>query len=797
MLKNYLKIALRSFRKQKLTSAINIIGLSIGIACAGLGFVFIQHELSYDRFHDESEKIYWLSASIQNKINISSTPAPLSPELAANFPEVSEAFRLENHDILVRSGNEFFREEAHFVDPNFFSFFSFELVEGTPDHVFDNTNAIVLSAEMARKYFGRLSPVGKTLTVNYRGQEEVFEVSGVAADPPQNSSQQYQFLLPLRFLYREKPDALAGDWGSFPATSFIRLRETADLSSMEAKLPGFIDEKVNTGGEDDRKLLFNLMALKNYHLRDNYRANGLTPPADMSYLRILGLIAGLILLVACFNFMNLSNARGSGRLTEVGVRRVMGAVRGQLVGQFLSEAILMSLISLILGVGLIELALPFIGEITGTALQINWLDPGVLLPLLAISGTTGVLAGMYPALLLSRLKAVQSFQSNFKTGGNNLVTKGSLIFQFALSIGLLSCTLIMYQQQQFIKNQNLGFNQEEVVVIPTQISYQDAEASQRLVEQYRNELSQQPGIVQVSGVSNSFNKGNSAVFVEEEDGSQIPVFFYNTDATYIPLLDIELSAGRNFADDSESNGEQGVIVNETFLKQFAIEGSVEEYRLPEKFRGMANSRILGVVKDFNYMDLKSDVRPLILQAEPDAHLGYLLVKVRPGSVDQTLAQLRTSWQKISPDKPFEFSFLDDDIQQQYLTEARWNKAITGATLLAILIACLGLFGLIALILTERTKEIGIRKILGASIPDITWLISRQFVILLTIAAIFAIPAAWWVMEQWLENFAYKINIQALIFIGAVGITLIIALLTTSLQSARAAMSNPVDALRQE
>lgn len=793
MLTNYLKIALRSFWKQKLTSAINIIGLSIGIACACLGYVFIQHELSFDRFHDESEKVYWLSASIHNKINISSTPGPLSPELKASFPEVSEALRLENHDILVQSGNEFFRETGHFVDPNFFSFFNFELLEGEPDRVFEHTNAIVLSQSMAQKYFGRLSPVGKNLTINNQGKEAIFEVSGVVAQAPQNSSLQFDFLLPIQFLYQDDPSKLASNWDAFPVTSFIRLRHESDLKTLEQKLPEFIATHLE--GEDE--LAFSLRSLHNYHLQDEYPANGLVPPANLSYIRILGIIAILILLVACLNFMNLSNAKGSGRLTEVGVRRVMGAVKGQLLGQFLSESILMSLLSLVLGLGLIELILPYIGQITGAELAINWLDLKVLIPLLVISGLTGLLAGIYPAILLARLKAVQTFKANFKTGGNNLVTKGSLVFQFTLSIGLLSCTWIMYQQQQFIKNRNLGFNKEEIVVLPTQLSHRNAEASQRLVQQFKNEIEGQSNILAISGVSNSFNKGNRALFVEEEDGSQLTIFQYFTDQDYLPLLGLELQKGHNFRESAEVGGERAILVNETFLSTLDIKGPIEEYRLPEKFDDLANARIIGVLKDYNYLNLKNEIRPLMLEQKKDAFLGHILVKIQPEAIDQTLAQLRTSWQKISPDKPFEFSFLDDDIQQQYQNETRWNKAISGATFLAILIACLGLFGLIALILTERTKEIGIRKILGASIPDITWLISRQFVILLSVAALIAIPAAWWIMHNWLEHFAYRINIQLFIFAGALGITLLIALLTTGLQTAKAAMQNPVDALRDE
>lgn len=779
-----------------MTSAINMTGLSIGIACASLGFVFIQHELSYDRFHRESDQIYWLSASIKNKINLSSTPGPLSYQLNEQFSEVTEYFRFENDEILVRSGNEFFKESAHFVDPNFFSFFNFQLLDGSSDQVLSKPNGLVLTEAMAIKYFGRVSPIGKSLRISYQGKDEIFEVTGVAANPPANSSLQYTFLAPLSFLYQDDPEVLVSKWDNFPMTSFVRIRDKQDLNSLREKLPAFIASNIKIDGMEENSLLFQLRSLEDYHLKDQYLANGLTPPATMTYVRILGIIALLILVVACLNFMNLANAQGSGRLREVGVRRVLGAARPQLIGQLLTESVLMSVFSLGLGIILIEIALPLITEVTGFPLSFNWLTPGVIFPLIGIAIVTGILAGLYPSLLLSRLNAVQTFKSSFKAGGDNLVTKGGLVFQFALSIGLLSCTFVMYQQQQFIKNRNLGFEQEQIVVIPTQTTFQEAAQSRRVVEQYKNEVLANPNVLQAAGVSYSFDRGNAALFVDEEDGSQVPVFFYNIDQDYIPLLDITMAEGSNFNTDSPENPDKSLIVNEAFLRHFGID-QIEEYQLPEKFSDLANARIIGVVKDYHYLNLKSEIRPLILQMKKDAHFGYILVKIGPGKVDETLAQLQSNWQKISPSKPFEFSFLDEDIQRQYLVEARWNKAITGAAVLAILIACLGLFGLIALILSERTKEIGIRKILGASIPDIAWLISRQFVVLVMIAALIAIPIAWWTMQQWLENFAYKIDIPVLLFFLALGVTLIIALLTTGIQSAKAATQNPVDALRYE
>ena len=794
MFKNYLKIALRSFGKHKLTTSINVIGLSIGIACASMGYLFVQHELSYDKFHEEYENIYWLSSTINENFNLASTPGPLAVDLKAEYPEVTEAFRLQDNEILVQSGNEFFKEKAHFVDDNFFEFFSFELIQGNFTSALKEQDGMVITADMAQKYFGRTNPVGQNLALQFKGQEVVKTITAVATNPPQNTSLDFSFLLPLESYYQDEPEALVNDWSQFPVTNFIRLRSAEDLASLTDKLPAFIESKM--GKDSDITYNFQTHSLDRYHLYEGYAANGLKEPADLSYIKILGIIAIMILLVACFNFMNLANAQGSKRLMEVGVRRMLGAERRQLLGQFFSESVLLSLISLGCGILLLELVIPFIGQLTGFALEINWTQPTVFLPLLGIAIFTGLLAGAYPAILFSKLRTVQTFKSEFKAGGNNWVTKGSLIFQFALSIDLLSCTFIMYQQQQFIKNKNLGFDQEQVVVIPTQFNYKEKEKTERFVKQFKQEITAFPNVLSAAGVSYSFNRGNAGTFIKEEDGSNDIVFQYQVDTDYLSTLSVNLLEGRNFSDEQASDRENALIVNEAFLKKYGVE-SIEGYKLPEKFEQLANREIIGVIEDYNFLTLKSQIRPMVWEMPEKPYYRYLLAKISPNDVDQTIGQLKNSWQTANPSKPFEFFFLDEDIQQQYQTEERWQKAISGAAVLAIVIACLGLFGLIALILIERTKEIGIRKVLGASIPDITWLVSRQFVMLLFLSAILAIPISWWAMQNWLEDFAFRINIQGFVFLLAIGLTLVVALLTTGLQSVKAASGNPVDALRYE
>lgn len=794
MFKNYLKIALRSFAKHRLTTSINIIGLSIGIACASLGYLFVQHEYSYDTFHEEHDQIYWLSSTINENFRISGTPGPLAEDLLKEFPEVTEGLRLEQGEILIQSGNEFYKEKSLFVDDNFFEFFNFSLVQGQASQVLKAKEGIVLTERMAKKYFGRTNPIGQNLKLQLRGQEITTTVSGVAANSPQNTSIDFSVLLPLETLYKDEPSVLLSDYDGFPLTNFIRLREAGDHKAFEEKLPAFVKSKMSS--EAEFSYAFNMHALKDYHLNDGHLANGLKEPADKSYVRIMGIIAVLILIVACFNFMNLANAQGSKRLLEVGVRRVLGADRRQLIGQFLSEAVLLSLISLGIGVILLDLALPFIAQITGFPLAIDWTKAQVLLPLLAICLMTGLLAGAYPAVLFSKLRTVQTFKSNFKAGGNNWVTKGSLIFQFAISIGLLSCTFIMYQQQQYIRDKNLGFDQEQLLVIPTQINYEQKAEAERFVEQFKQEVKAFPNVLSAAGVSYSFNRGNAGIFIQEEDGSSNLIFQYEVDPDYLSTLAINLKEGRNFSLDQQGDREKSIIVNQAFIDKYAVE-SIEGYKLSEKFEGLADREIIGVLENYNFLDLKNQIRPMVWEYPKEPYYRFILTKISPDEVDQTIAQLKDTWQAAAPSKPFEFFFLDEDIQSQYETEARWQKAISGATILAIVIACLGLFGLIALILIEKTKEIGIRKVLGASIPDITWLVSRQFIILLLIASTLAIPISWWAMQKWLADFAFSIDIQVVVFLIAIGLTLAIALVTSGLQSAKAAARNPVEALRYE
>lgn len=799
ILKNYIKVAFRSFWRQKLTTSINIFGLTLGIACAGLAYIFMQHELSYDKFHHQSDTIYTFMTRFKGDVNFISTPGPLAPSLVAEFPEVESGIRIQGKKVLVQSNKELFNEEILLTDAHFFDFFDFKLLEGDKHQVLREVNSLVITKAMALKYFGSRNPMGELLQLQIDDKLRDFVVSGIAANPPNNSSIQFNFVVPIQAGFQHEPRKLLTNWKGFSVKTFIRLQDKSQFAAFEEKLSAFSSTKYAAEQKEATNELmtdykFLPQPFDDFHF-DGFSDIGIAAGGKMVNIKRLGWIGLLILIVACFNFMNLSNAKSSQRLKEVGVRKVLGARKFQLKKQFIVEAILVSLLALILAVLLMDYSLPYIENLTDYVLQIDWWNITTLLPLLGIALLTGLLAGFYPSFLLSNLKVVDTFKSTFKVGGNNWATRGSLIIQFAVAVGLLSSTLIMHQQQQFINNKNLGYTTEEVVVVPFQIGYDKKEKGQKLLRQYKQEINQISGVQQVSGVSWSFTTGNAVAFIKGEDGKVEWLTFYRVEQDFIPLMEMEVTKGRNFRPQEEGAEKKKVIVNEAFVKKYEVVHPIG-YKLPAKFQDFADATIIGVVKDFNFENLRKSVKPVLLTSE-DGYIGNALVKIKPENTKQTLAQLETSWQKINPNTPFTCSFLDEDVQRQYQAESRWNKVFSGATLFTILIACLGLFGLIALTLTERTKEIGVRKILGASIFNITWMIGRQFVLLLLIAAVITIPVVLYGMQEWLSNFAYRIDIHWVVFLLAIGLTAFLALLTTTIQSVMAASKNPVDALRTE
>ncbi|MEL7123202.1 MAG: FtsX-like permease family protein, partial [Bacteroidota bacterium] len=797
MIKNNIKIALRTFGKYKLTSFINILGLALGIACVSLAYVFIKHELSFDKFHKDHEHIFWLNATINNSFNLSTISGPFAPTLMETSPEVVDYCRLEVSQFLVFSSTEAFNEKVLFVDEQFFDFFDYKLISGNVEMALKDPNSVILSEELATKYFGTANPIGKEFEVIHNGQKLILNITGVVENVPVNSSIQYELLAPIALKHRDNITALGSDWNQFPVTGLVKVRNPKDTAKVVSAIQTIKEEHYN---KDGFNVAFNLYSLDDYHLNNGMYLNGFNSPAEKNYLYIFGAIGLLILLVACFNFANLANALGSQRVKEIGVRKVLGAHKKQLMSQFLTESVMISVFSMLAALIFVQFALVYASQMFDYQLSFNWHSPEVLFSIIGITLFTGMLAGAYPAILLSRLQTIDTFKKEYKIGSNNWVTKGSLIFQFTLSIGLLACTFIMYQQQVYIKNTNLGFDEEAVVVIPTQ-AYLDQGPEEEgtgivpgesIVNQFREAALQIPEVVGVTGVSNSFgkDKGNRANFVEDEEGNMNLIFDYRIEPNYIDLLDIEVLEGRNFlADNSEQGDMQKVIVNEAFMELFEYE-TIEGLRLPPELGEYQDAEVIGLVKDFHFQSLKSEIAPMILQT---SRFGYqdILIKIKPQNVQATLNQLQKTWKGVRPDRPFYFTFLEEDIQNEYEMESRWGILISLASILAVVIASLGLLGLVALSLVQRTKEIGIRKVLGATITNIISLITKDFLKLTLIALLVAAPLAWYAMNKWLEIFAYRIEVNWWIFPLAGSVAALIASLTIGIQSVKAALANPV------
>ncbi len=793
MWKNYLKIALRSLRKHKGTSFINVGGLAIGMACCILIYFFVRDELTYDDFHTHIDTMYRVEGNLLQGHRLPIMSGPVQGAMIAAFPEIERAVRLNDAKAVVERGTNRFEETLLFADPGFLEMFTFPLRRGEAAQALQDPLSVVLSNEMAHKYFGSDDPLEQTLTL-YLGENVLdVQVTGVVAPIPGNSSITFDVLLPLDLIRHLYGETTLTNWGSFAYTTFIQLADGTSIQALTDKLPAFAATHMEAVfGENTSNFSFVLTPFADYHLDPHAsQSTGLKAPGNPQHAYILGGIALLILLIASFNFTNLTIGQASTRLKEIGMRKVLGARRGQLIKQFWFEAFLMSVLALALGVLLAEAALPTFNGMADKHLALDYLRSSQsLLILVGLMAMVGLLAGSYPAFVLSGYKPLIIFQGRLRLGADNLFTKSLVATQFFLSIALITCSLIMNQQQTFLRTKNLGFDKEQVVVIPMQISRTTRAQGEVYATALKNELASHPGIVSLTMASSSFTRSTSTSRTEH-DGDEVYVYDFRVDYDYLETLGMTLVSGRNFSPDFPTDASEAIIVNETFFKTFGDE-------IPEDATELDNPTIIGVVQDFNFSSLRSEVLPAHLRLHPGRlGMGYVLARIAPKNIPGTLATMEAAWQKIRPEKPFQYFFLDQEIDQQYKAEERWGAIVTYASVLTILIACLGLFGLTALTAARRTREIGIRKVLGASMPGLVGLLSKDVLKLVLAANVLAWPLAYWAMHQWLQTFAYRIEISSTIFLIAGLSALVIAWLTMSYQSIKAALRNPVDALRYE
>ncbi len=799
MLKNYLKIALRNLIKNKVYSAINILSLSTGIACCSLIFLFVRHELSYDKFHEGADTISLVLYKYNEFIN-SATPGTFGPALKSDFPEVVSFVRttgfVSGSAALIKYGEKIYRESIIYADAAFFTFFTFPLEHGNPETVLKNPKSIVLSKQMAEKYFGKDYPIGKILLLKFKDKFEDYIVTGVAEPIPRNSSIQFDFITNFGKTF---PYDL-NDQDLVIVLTFIKLSSKSMAVELMEKFPGFIKKYFDIEQHPEYTIGLQLFPLIDLHIGTIWTGTPLTPQTNPLNLYILSGIALIILLIACFNFMNLSIGSSSTRIKEIGMRKVIGAHRHQLSKQFWFESILLSFVALIVGISLAELFLPAFNTLAGKSLNFDYLGNWqTLLFLIGLAFIVGIVAGSYPAVVFSGFTAIDIFRGRLKVGGKNVFTRLLIVIQFTLSIFLIISAIIMQHQQSFLINKDLGYDKKFVVVIPIYVNWISAnqQENEAIVRSLKNELIRDDNITSVSGSVITFTRGYyRRSYLKDKEGTSVMVDAVPADYDFLETFGIELIEGRDFSPEFPADATGSIIVNESFIERFGISDPIGR-EVSDMFAQLKNVTIIGVVKDYHFWDLHNPIGPAYLMINTQWPYLFVNVKIKEKNTQETIAIIKEKFNTIVPDKPFSYTFIEDELAAQYESEERWSRIIRYASIFAILIACSGLFGLTLLTVARRTKEIAIRKINGASVSSIVFLLSKQFAFLVLLSNIIAWPVAYYAMNKWLQNFAYRIDLSWWIFVLAGLLALVIALVTVSYQAIKVARANPVDALRYE
>jgi putative ABC transport system permease protein len=810
MFKNFLKVALRNLWKNKAFSAINIAGLSVGLAVCLLIVLYVKDELSYDKYNAQSENIYRVDADISfNGTQFTSvvSPAPLVPTLKKDYPQIVQYTRLRNFgDILVKKDNQNIQNHnAVFADSTFFQVFSIPMIKGNRLTALNEPNSIVIDETTARKYFNSTDVVGKTLYVD---NSVNCKITGVIKDFPPQTHFHFSFIRPLHDTYHDDQS----DWLSNNYASFVLVRPGVTKASLQNAVDATINNylvkqlyqllhvSANDLKNSSNHFIYPVMPLTDIHLNSN-KSNEFEANGNITYVYIFSIIAIFILLIACVNFMNLSTARSANRAKEVGIRKVAGSSRSSLITQFLTESVLTSFLSLLLAIGIAALLLPLFNQLAGKQMSVYTLFSTWLLPVLvALIVVVGCIAGSYPAFYLSSFQPVQVLKGSIAKGfKSSWLRSGLVVFQFFISISLIIGTIVIYNQLTYIRSREIGYNRDQVMVI------NNTYALDKKIKSFRQDLLKISG-VQGATVAGSLPTetayGQNGWFKDATlDAKQVNIMtdFY-ADQNYIPTLGMQITAGRNFSTDFLTDS-SAVIINETASRLLGFKNPLREtlYR-PSGYTsngGFASKpfHIIGVVKDFNFNSMHDKVGPLII--ELSEMYGRIAIRINTKNISALIGEVEKKWNSMSPGQLFSYSFLDADFNKIYNAEQRTGKLFITFAIFAIFIACLGLFGLVTYAAEQRIKEIGVRKVLGASISEIVAMISKDFIKLVLIAFVIAFPVAWWMMNKWLQSFAYRIDISWWVFALAGLLTLAIALITVSFQAIKAAVANPVTSLRSE
>jgi len=778
MFKNYMLITIRNFVRNKSYSFINIVGLAIGITCAMLIMVWVQDELSFNTYYENAENIHRVNKKYMMGDEIGfnpSTPYPLAGTLKERFSEVNNATKYTRNRFLVKYEDKTFTErQVALTDSSFFEVFSFQFIRGNAKKALSNPNSVILTEETSNKYFGSTNSLGKVLTIDNRDE---LIVTGIIQNIPENSDIKFDMVMPISMVAKKDDE---GNWGSHWLQTFVLLNEGSNSLEIEKQFSGLIKEMI-----PEEKISLTIQELRNLHL---YAIDGTM--TGMKNVYFFSVIAIFILAIACINFMNLSTARSHKRARETGLRKVLGANRSQLVKQFFGESIFFTLLALIISFGLIELVRPAFNELTGKSLNIDYYNWQQMTSLLIIVVLTGIISGSYPALFLSSFLPAKVLKGNMRTGRSKSgFRKILVVVQFSLSIILMIGTGIIYLQLNYIQKKDLGFNKENIVYLPL---------NKELRENYdaiKNQLLQNSsiqGVTLSSALPNeiwSIMRGITWEGKETDEGAAFG--FLSVDFDFIETLNMEMVDGRSFSKEI-STDQNGIIFNEKAIRLMNMDNPVgKEFSL-----GDEKATIIGVVKDFHSLPFTYEIEPLMVVIDPDFQ-RFILVRTESQNLTANIEYIENIWGENILSFPFEYHFLDETFESTYIDEIRSGKLFGYFVLLAIFISCLGLFGMASYTTEQRNREMGVRKVLGASITNVIFLVSKEFAKWVLIANIIAWPIAWYVMDQWLQNFAFKIDMPWWVFIISGGMAIFIALATVSTQALKAGMINPIESLKHE
>lgn len=796
MFKNYLKIAFRNLWRHRVFSFINIMGLTVGMTACFLIFLYIRFELSYDSFHAKADRTYRIVSDIKTPTEVINGSGPswaVPHHLPKEFPEVEATVRVSGASLLVRKGDVKFQEEnTLWADSTFFQVFDFKLIKGNPKAALKDQFSIVFTESAAKKYFGKSDPIGQTILLTGEGLNAT--VTGVMKDIPDNSQIKADMLVSMSTLTGNFNKGLDDQWSNYGSSAFVLLKPGTDPKVFQSKLPGFLEKYSGKAMKESQMYVTLILEpLKDVYLYSKRDGKNTRNTGNINNVYIFSVVAVFILLIACINFVNLTTARSTERAKEVGIRKVVGAAKTQLARQFVGESVLICLIAFGLTLALSAALLPLFNQLSGKNVSLGIFEnsTNILMFFLASIGI-GLLAGIYPALVLSSFKPVIVLKGRFATGTRGIILRKALVVaQFSISIALIIGTIVVYNQMKYMRSRELGFSKDQMVIIKT--------GNDPAKDAFRQSLTSIPAVKSTAMSSSVPGTGNPGAYseIENKNGDlQIAnLDLYFVDFDYIPHFKIQMAAGRPFSKEFLTDTTQAMILNEAAVKMFGYASAQEA--IGRRFKQWGREgKIIGVIKNFHFRALQEPIKPLSMRIEPGG-ANLVSVNISSANVPATIADIESKWKSLVPNRPFSYFFLDEFFDQQYRSEERFGKLFLNFAILAIFISCLGLLGLASYSTMQRTKEIGIRKVMGASVRGIINLLSKEFLKLVIISFFIAMPLAWYLMNMWLEDFAYRTNIGWWVFVIAGMIALVIALFTVSFQAVRAAVANPVRSLRTE